>query len=404
MNEQDRKREANADQRELVGLIEEVKNERISRRQFVERALVLGLSASTVGGLLAACGNKKTETGGGGAQPTYATTKPAKISLYNWSDYMAPGTKKGFQKETGIEVVETFYDDNEALLSKLKAGATGYDVIVPSDYMVSIMQKTDLLLPLQMSLIPNYQYVDADLKNPQYDNPANQDGLQYSVPYQWGTTGYAVRTDKTDVALLGTWANLWEEKYRGQIDMLNDEREDLGAALMMLGFSFNTTDQGQLDQATQKLIEQKPLVREYDSSNQKRAIAGGLPITMCWNGDALMGIDSMSEPNAKDLVKFLLPTEGFAYWTDNFCCPQGAKSPYGAHLFMDYVLTPEVMGQTSSWTWYLPVEMKAAKPYTDPFVYTITPTPEEMKRSQIGLDLGEFGRNYTEAWTKVKGA
>jgi spermidine/putrescine transport system substrate-binding protein len=394
-------------EKDVLGLIDEVKNGRITRKQFAYRALGLGLAAGTVGGLLAACGTDDTASTSSSPQPM-DTTKPDEVYLYNWSDYMAPGTKKGFEAETGIKVIETYFDDNEALLAKLKAGASGYDVIVPSDYMVHIMIMSELLTPLDMQYIPNFQYVDEQFKAPVYDNPdsSENNGNRYSVPYQWGTTGYAVRMDKIGDNKYGTWKNIFPpegDPLKGQLVMLNDEREDLGAALKMLGYSLNTTDQGQLDQATDQLIAQKPLVRQYDSVNMKRSIASGVPITMCWNGDALLAIDNMGgTEQAKKDVNFLLPTEGFAWWVDTFAVPKGYRSLYGAELFMNYVLTPEVMGKTSSWTWYLPVETEAAKPYCDPFVYTTTPTTEQMKSGEVISDLGAFGRNYTEAWAKVK--
>jgi len=404
-------------ERDLVGLINEVRHERISRKQFVYRALGLGLSASAVGGLLAACGKKNEEQVTKQTNTIGPTTKPDNLNLYNWSDYMPASVKKGFEKRTGIRVVETFFDDNEALLSKLKAGATGYDVIVPSDYMLHIMLMTGILEPLVMENIPNFKYVDVQFVKPEYDNPESPEnkGLKYSVPYQWGTTGYAVRIDKVDPASVGRWADLFMPdgaKYKGQIQMLNDERDCLGAALRVVGvrdtgrpYSGNTTDPSQVDAAKEALIEQKPLVRAYDSVNQKRAMVTGNPITMCWNGDTLMAIDALGgDAQAKSLLKFLLPKEAFFYWSDTMAVPKGYHSKYAAHLFFDYILDPEVMGQVSSWTWYLPVEMEAAKPYTDPFVFLTRPTAEDLKRGEIGLDLGAFGRYYTDAWAEVKSA
>ena len=193
-------------EKDLLGIIQEVKREQISRKQFVYRALGLGLTAGTVGGLLAACGDETTSGGSASPKPM-DTTKPDELFLYNWANYMAPGTKAGFTKATGIKVVETYFDDNEALLTRLKAGATGYDVIVPSDYIIHILIMSHLLEPLDMSYIPNFQYVDEQFKAPAYDDPSSpeNEGNRYSVPYQWGTSGYAVRTDKTGSNSTGTW-------------------------------------------------------------------------------------------------------------------------------------------------------------------------------------------------------
>jgi len=394
------------DEKELLGLIEEVKNDRISRKQFVYRALGMGLSASAVGGLLAACGKKK-EAGTTSATNTIGpTTKPAELYLYNWSDYMAPGVKKDFEKETGIKVVESFFDDNEALYAKLNAGATGYDVIVPSDYMCHIMIMSKLLEPLVMDYIPNFQYVDEQFKEPVYDNPAENGDMKYSVPYQWGTTGYAVRTDKLD-PVPTTWAAIFPpeaDPLKGGIQMLNDERECPGCALILGGHSINTTDQGELDEATQKLIEQKPLVRAYDSVNMKRSMVQGTPITMCWNGDCLMAIDALGgDEKAKSLLAWVMPQEGYMTWVDTLAIPTGYRNKYAAHLFMDYLLKPEVMAKLSSWTWYLPVETEPARQAgCDPFVFTTVPTPEDVKRGELYNDVGAFARSYKDAWAQVK--
>ena len=410
-NHHERDREL-AEGRDLQGLVREAALGRITRRQFVERALAMGLSATAAGGLLAACGTSSSSEQAGSSPAPMDTTKPSQINLYNWSDYMSPAVKKDFQKTTGIKVVETYFDDNEALLAKLKAGATGYDVIVPSDYMVHIMIKTGLLHPLDMTYIPNFQYTDPQFKKPSYDNPDENGANKYSVPYQWGTTGYGVRTDKIDPASVGKWADLWNPQYKSQIDMLNDEREDLAATLIMVGYrdtgkpySINTTDPNQVNAAADKLIEQKPLVRQYDSINMKRSMASGVPLTMCWNGDALMAIDALGgDAKAKKLVTFVLPQEGFPWWVDNLCIPKGANSVYGAHLFLNYILDPKVMGKLSSWTWYLPVEMTAAKPYTDPFVFITTPAASDMDRGQVYNDVGAAARLYTDAWERVKSA
>ena len=180
MNDQDVTRRH---ENELVGLCKEAARGGITRRQFVERALILGLSASAVGALAGACGS-----GDSGATTDTATlsamdeTQPSQITFYNWTDYIDPGIKKDFQKKTGISVKEVYFSSNEEMLAKLRAGAKGYDVIVPSDYMVHIMIKSKLLEPLDLKYVPNYTNVDAQFTNPPYDKPDENGGMQYSVP------------------------------------------------------------------------------------------------------------------------------------------------------------------------------------------------------------------------------
>jgi len=388
-------------EKDVIGLVNEIAGGRMSRRQFIERGLVMGLSVSAIGTILAACG-RKTQTASTTTLPPMDTTKPKALNLFNWDDYMSPGVKKSFQKTTGIAVNETYYDSNETLLAKLKLGATGYDVIVPSDYMVHIMIMSKLVQPLDMKYIPNYKYVGPIFVHPPYDDPKENGGMQYSVPFQWGVTGIAVRKDKlTDP--ISKWADLWNTAYKGQIDMLDDEREDLGAALKMLGYSYNSESQSELDAATQKLIDQKPLVRTYDSTNMKRAIASGLWLTMCWNGDALMALDEMGGKKALSLLNWVLPAEGYGRFVDNMSIPVGANSRYAGHLFLNYCLDPHIQADLVNYIWYnSPVP--DSRQYTDPFALTFVPSDADLKRSENFDDLGAFATNYAAAWRQFKSA
>jgi len=400
VNERD---EARLQEKELVGLCKEARRGGITRRQFVERALILGLSAGSVGALAAACGGEDAVEAPAVELPPMDETMPSEITVYNWTDYMDPDVRKDFKNETGIKVNESYFASNEELLAKLRAGASGWDVIIPSDYMVSILIKSELLQPLDLSYIPSFEYIGQQFAAPIYDDPATQDGAKYSVPYFYGTTGYAVRTDKA----AGThtrWDTLFDPANSGKIVMLDDERECLGASLKSLGFSGNTTDQAELDQATEKLIQQKPIVAAYDSLNRRRSIVQGIPFVMCWDFDALLAIDSMGgDEEAWETVDYVLPEEGFMRWTDNMCIPASAKQRYGAHLFIDYVTRPEVSGKNASWIWCAsPVD--GSEEYTDEFALSVRSSEEELARSESFLDLGEFAPNYQEAWTKIRTA
>ncbi len=225
----------------MIGLTREVARGGISRRQFLVRAAALGLSTSAIGTVLAACGT--------GDEPAAQETQiekvvPKELLFYNWSDYLTPVTKKNFEKETGITLKEMYFDDNEALYGKLSAGATGYDVICPSDYMVHVLMMAGLVTPLDMSLIPNFKNVDPKFKKPAYD--PETDGKKYSVPYQWGTTGIGVRLDKV-AETVTSWTTMWDPKYKGQIIMESEMTETIGAALKLLGYSLNSTVGGRGD-------------------------------------------------------------------------------------------------------------------------------------------------------------
>jgi spermidine/putrescine transport system substrate-binding protein len=390
-------------EKDLVGLCREASRGGITRRQFVERALLLGLSTGAVGALASACGSGESASTGASPAPM-DTTKPSEITFFNWTDYINPAVKKDFAKETGVKVNETYFSSNEELLAKLRAGAKGYDVMVPSDYMVHIMIKSGLMEPLDMKYLPNFQYVGEKFKSPSFDNPSENGGKKYSIPYFYGTTGYCQRTDKI-AALQTSWTTLWDSKHKGQINLLDDERECLGMALKLLGYSLNTTDQGQLDQATQKLIEQKPLVATYDSVNMKRAMVQGQPLVMCWDGDVLMGIDTMGgDAKAKKLLHYVYPSEGYMIWTDGMGIPKGFNSKYGAHMFMNYLMDPKVAGKNASWVWYLSAIIPASWEYTDKFALTLSPTDAVLANGEQANDVGEFATAYSDAWRQVKSA
>jgi spermidine/putrescine transport system substrate-binding protein len=392
-------------EKDLVGLCREARRGGITRRQFIERALVLGLSATAVGALAGACGDE-------GPSPAPSTpgidpmdeTKPAEVVFYNWTDYIDPAILRQFRVETGIAVKQVYMGMGEELLAKLKAGAKGYDVFVPSDYMVSIMRESGLLEPLDMSYLPNFRHVGEPFRDPVYDDPAGQEGLRYSVPYFYGTTGYCQRLDKVPEPQT-SWDALWDKRHKGEINLLDDEREVLGMALKRRGYSVNTTSQEELDQATEDLIEQKPLVATYDSVNMKRAIIQGQSFVMAWDGDVVMALDALGDDvETKRQLQWVLPEEGFARWTDALSVPVGNNSRYGAHLWMDYLMRPEIAGQNASWVKYLSPIVPASWEYTDPFALTLKPTDEELARSEQFTDVGEFATAYSDAWRQVKSA
>ena len=377
-------------------LIERVARGEMSRREFIKRAAAVGLTLSAAGTVLAACGSGEGETAASASPAPMDTTLPDELVLYNWAEYIAPETVKGFEQKYGIKVKETFYDSNEALLAKLQAGASGYDVVVPDGMTVHIMMKMGLIQPLNMDYIPNFTNVMPSLQAPQYD--PGTDGKKYSIPYQWGTTGVGHRKDILKESVT-TWEPVFDKANKGGIVMLNDIRDTLGAGLKSLGYSLNTQEQAELDEATQKLIDQKPLVQAYDSANTKRQIISGTPLVHGWSGYILSAYDELGG----EKLAYVLPTEGFAMYCDNMAIPANANSPYAAHLFMDYVLDPQVAGQIVDYTWYSS-PVPAAEQYSDELVWDFVPDDATLARGELIQDVGEFRRNYEEAWRKLKSA
>jgi len=380
---------------DLDRLLHELGEGCLTRRAFLTRAAALGISASAAASLAAACGEGEGDTGGASPEPL-DSTKPDSITLFNWSDYMDPQVLKDFAAETGVRVKETYFDSNDALLAKLKAGATGYDIIVPTGWMVTIMMKSGMLEPLDMSLLPNFSGVMQAFQAPSYD--PGTDGARYSVPYMFGRTGLDIRVDKIDGEIT-SWESLWDPAYKDQIVMLADSRSVLEPALYLMGSDCNSTDRDELEQAKDRMIEQKPLVQKYDPVPLRNIMAGS-PITEGWDGDVVRAQHELGE----DKAAFVAPAEGYSVWTDTFAVPKGANSPYWAHKFMDYLMEPEVSAHLSLFTGYQSPVREAAAHITDPLLAAMQPTDEELAKAHSYEDVGEFQSVYDEMWRAIKSA
>ena len=247
------------------------------------------------------------------AEPTGVT-----INVYNWGEYISNGTEGSldvnaeFTRRTGIEVNYTTFDSNESLYSKLAGGGASYDVIVPSDYMISKLMNENMLAELDFSNIPNFEYIDEQFRNPDYD-PENK----FSVPYTWGTVGLFYNTDYVTEPVT-SWSILWDEQYSGKILMFDNPRDAFAIAQERLGFSLNSTDESEWEQAAMLLKEQKPLVQAYvmDQIFDKME-SGEAWLAPYYSGDA----GTLVENNEN--IKFIVPEEGTNYFVDAMCIGNG---------------------------------------------------------------------------------
>jgi spermidine/putrescine transport system substrate-binding protein len=366
---------------------------RISRGRFLKVMGAAGVAGSTLS--ILACQPRTTPQqggGGGGGGPEEKV-----LNLYNWSGYVAKSTIPSFEKKTGIKVTQDYFASNEELLAKLQAGGTGYDVIVPSDYMVEIMIKSDVIQPLDISKIPNVKNVGENFKGLPYD-PDNE----YSVPYQWGTTG--ILYNKKEIGELEeSWDPMWDPEFEGKIGMLNDVRETMGAALYRLGYSVNTTDPKELDEAEAALKEQKPLLRGYFASyegNRLLVQKGDILLGHIFSGDAFLALSENPD------LDYIIPKPGATRWTDNMAIPNGAEHPDNAHKFINHILDAKVGAALSNYTYYN-TPNEAALPMIDDALKKLpgyTLAPEVYDRLQVIEDLGEATRDYERRFTEVKSA
>jgi len=363
---------------------------------------------ATIAGLaLAACGGGPApgEPAAPAVVPSSTETGPVATSktlnLYAWSEYIPPDLLDAFSREHGIDVNYDTYASNEELLAKMQAGASGYDVIVPSDYMVTVMAAQGMLEPLDLNRIPNFANID-----PAFTNPAYDPGNRHTVPYQWGTVGIAVDTAAVDKPI-SAWADLWDPTLENSLVMVDDQREVIGLALMTLGFDRNTSDPAELEAAKAKLVELKPNIKLFDSDSPKTALlSGDVKAGVVWNGEAALA----HRENAA--IDYVLPAEGCGLWTDNLAIPKGAPHRDAALAFIDFALRPD-MGMLISRDFPYSNPNRAAlerMSTEDPGGYATymgfsatNPPADALAKCRTIEDVGDALPLWDKVWLEVKG-
>ena len=313
------------------------------------------------------------------------------LNVYNWDTYIAEDTIPNFEKQFGVKVNYDLFDNEEELYATISAGNPGYDVIVPADYMVEIMIAEDLLEPLNLDNIPNLKNVDEAFLDPPYD-PGNR----YSVPYQWGTLGIGYNIKATGEEIT-SWAQMWDEKYKGRVAVLDNMREVMGIVLVCLGYDFNSTNAGEIRAARDFLIGHKDLIKVFaPDTGQDLLNQGEVDLTFEWSGD----IFAIMEEN-EDL-RYVVPEEGTIIYTDNLCIPKGARHKELAEKFINYILDAKVGADISNYTMYGSPN-KASRPYLNdldnPGIY-----PKDMSKMYFAVDVGEAIELYENAWKEIKAA
>lgn len=267
------------------------------------------------------------------------------LYLYNWSNYFPPELLKKFEEDTGISVTLDVYDSNETMLARLQAGAAGYDVVVPSDYMMEIMIEEGLVERIDTGEMENF----ANVTKP-HDSPRQDPERAYSAPYLWGTTGFTYDSARVEGELEESWKEFFEprEQLSGQIGVLNDEVETYNAAAYYLGVFKCTEDPAEAQQILDVLQAQAPHVAMYQSDGTiDRMAAGELIMHMQFNGAA-----HRSKQQRESLV-YVYPKEGLSFWNDNFMVPKGAPNLENAKTFINWMMAPENIAIASNYTGYM---------------------------------------------------
>jgi spermidine/putrescine transport system substrate-binding protein/spermidine/putrescine transport system permease protein len=316
------------------------------------------------------------------------------LNVFIWSGYLPPETVKAFEARQGVRVNVDLYDSLEALLAKMQAGNASYDVVCPSSYAVEILLAQKLLRPLDRSALPHLANVDPVWLDRDFD-PGNR----HTVPYFAGTCGIGYR--KSRVGTVDSWAALWDPRWRGRVLMLDDPRETFGAALKRLGKSVNTADEPTLRQAQRLLVEQKPLVRAYDSASFEDALlAGDVWLAQGWNGEFARVMDL--DPD----IAYVVPKEGATTFLDSLAIPADAPHPDLAHLFLDFVMEAPVAAEICRSMRYTSPN-RAALALLPPRIRdqpAIFPPADVLARTELLRDVGPATLLYDRLWTEVKTA
>ncbi|MGT2667476.1 ABC transporter substrate-binding protein [Streptococcus rifensis] len=253
-----------------------------------------------------------------------------KLVIYNWGDYIDPDLLDEFTAETGIQVDYQTFDSNESMYTKIKQGGTTYDIAVPSEYMISKMIEEDMLLPIDHSQITGMENLGEEFVDQSFD-PNNK----YSIPYFWGTLGIIYNTSMVEEEPL-EWEDLWKEEYRNKIMLIDGAREGMGIGLQTLGYSLNSDDPAQLQEAADKLYDLTPNIKAIVADEIKGyMIQEEAAVAVSFSGEASEMLDG------NENLVYVVPSKGSNLWFDNIVIPKTAKNIEGAHAFINFMLRPE---------------------------------------------------------------
>lgn len=372
-------------------------------KKYISMALCVVLAT----GMLSGCGEKADEVAINIEDKAYYeqfNNQDISINVYNWGEYLADGSESGmldvnkeFEELTGIKVNYTTYATNEEMYAKIKGGGADYDIIIPSDYMISRMIKEDMLAKIDYSQMPNTKHIMDNFRGLEYD--VND---EYSVPYMWGTVGIIYDKDIVTEEEIG-WDILWNEKYRGNILMFDNPRDAFAIAENMLGYSMNTESPEELRAAADKLKEQKPLIQAYvmdqvfDKMGAKEAA-----VAPYYAGDAVTLMADYEN------LGFAIPKTGTNIFVDAVCIPKTSKNIEAAQMYINFLCEPDISLANCEAIGYS-TPNKAAYDMLDDEVKNdgISYPDEEFQKSHCTTFINlsdEANQLMQDLWTEMKSA
>lgn len=358
-------------------------------KKHIKKIVSLAAVATITMSLLAGCGDSSGSSG-----DSASSGDKGELNIFNWTEYIPDSVVQEFEDEYGIKVNYSTYSSNEECLAKVQSSAEGtYDLVVPSDYMVTIMKEKGLLEELDKDKITNLGNIYDSYLNQSYD-PGNK----YSIPFDTGSVVIAVNKDTVKDSIT-SYKDLIKPEYKNSIVALDDQRVMIGIALKALGYSLNEVDDSKLAQAKDFLTKLTPNIKSFDSDTPKTAlITGEASVGVIWNAEAALANQEKSN------IDVVYPKEGMYKFIDNFAIPKGAKNKENAELFINFILRPEINKEIVESYPYTSVN-KAAKDML-PDTYTNSkasniPT-DEMDKGEFVKDLGDATAKYDKIWSEIK--
>jgi spermidine/putrescine transport system substrate-binding protein len=325
----------------------------------------------------------------------HSASKPV-LYIYTWADYIKPELVQRFEKENNCQIVIDTFDSNEAMYAKLKAGATGYDLITPSSYQVKVMFNQGMLQPLDHSKLPNLKHIDPDYLKYAFDSK-----MHHSVPYMLTITGIAY-LKSTVKDFKPSWAMFDRADLKGRMTMLNDMRETIGAALKYLGYSLNTINDKELAAARDVVIRWKKHLAKFENEQYKTGLASGeFKLVHGYSGDILQ-----VQSENKDIA-FAAPAEGTSIACDDLVILKTAKQVQLAHTFINFIHDPGAAAENTEFISYLCPNKASYSKLSDeiknnPAIFFLK--AEGGTKNEIIDDLGENNNKYVKTWDQIKAA
>lgn len=330
--------------------------------------------------------------------PPVFAKKSKIVNIYGWTGEVPDFVIRQFEKETGIKINFSTYENNEIMYSKLRAARySGYDIVMPSSYMIDHMRQQNMLIPLDKNKIPNWKNL-----NPTFLQATNHSKTYFCVPFVWGITGIFINSRYHNPVKIKKWDDLWDKRFENQLMLLDDMREIFSMALLSLGYSANDRDPKHLEQAFIKLKKLMPNVKVFSSDMIVSIIVDeDATIGMAWNGDTYKA--AQENPS----IQFVYPAEGFIIWVDNLAIPRNAPHEDAAYTFINFMLRPEIAKRIALYTHFPTANLAAQNLLPDnigknPSIY---PPESILKRGEFQSDVGVDDKIlglYEKYWEQLK--